>query len=114
MSRHPCQTDQQLRAFHAGTASEAELDGTAAHLRGCPACVARLDRMAVRDDPVLAGLRGVAQTPPSNPDDEAYLRAVRSVAGSAPGDLPPPAVGPGTTLGEYRLAERLGEGGMGA
>src|SRR5437773_11605264 len=111
MTRRTCPTDDQLRAFQTGSSPDAEAEATAAHVRTCPRCLGRLDRLAVPDDPVLAALRGVAAPPTASPapDDPAYLRAVRSAAGAAPGSPPGPAIGPGAVLGEDRPVEPPGE-----
>src|SRR5690349_16827247 len=115
MTRRTCPTDDQLRSFQTGSAPEEELEPIAEHLRTCPGCLARLERLAVQEDPVLSALRGMprAASRPSAPDDPAYLRALESVTGGVPDPPAGPAIGPGTVLGEYRLIERLGEGGMG-
>lgn len=116
MTHRPCPTDDQLRAFQTGSAPEGELDTVAAHIRTCLSCLGRLERLGVPEDPVLTALRGMPRGPAAEqgtPDDPAYLRALRSLTGAEPEVPARPVLGPGAVLGEYKLVERLGEGGMG-
>jgi eukaryotic-like serine/threonine-protein kinase len=102
-----CPTDDRLCAFDQGDLPEAELDGVAGHLRDCPACVARLGRLAV---PVGAFAGSREEVPPEIQGDSAYLRAVsRSMELQAHQNRPQA----GDILRDYRLQEMIGRGGMG-
>ncbi len=100
-----CPTDDRLRAFDRGDVADPELDAIAAHLAGCERCAARLSTLAV---PVGQ----FDSEPVFEPDESAYRRAVeRSVA--LPSVVRPPLPAVGDTLRDYRLEEKVGEGGMG-
>src|SRR5437660_598291 len=105
-----CLSDVTLGAYHGGALDAAALEAAAAHLRACPDCLARLERLPPSPDPVLAALR---RPPPASPEPEesAYRAAVARLTGSAP--AADARLGPGRQLREYRLLERLGQGGMG-
>lgn len=107
MASAECLSNDVLSAYHCGALAGDAWDSAAAHLRNCPACLERLDRMPTTD-PVLAALRHANDETPLN--DTAYLRAVARVAEAEP---PAATLGPGSTLRDYRLLEPLGEGGMG-
>lgn len=92
MVSQSCPSDDLLRSYAAGGVGDAVLDAVSVHLSSCSDCVARLDQLTVVHDPLSIGLRQVGQVGAPKP-----VSAVRS----------------GTVLREYRLVEKLGEGGMG-
>src|SRR5262245_37424507 len=69
MPRLDCPSDQELLAFHLGTAPPDALDELAAHVEGCPLCETALQRLDGTDDPVLAALRRPVP-PPGRPATE--------------------------------------------
>jgi anti-sigma factor RsiW len=58
-----CPAPAALAAFHAGDLPPADIDRVAAHLEGCPACEAVLQRLDGRTGPVADAVR----TPPRPP-----------------------------------------------
>src|SRR5947207_15872682 len=100
-----CLSDAALGAYHGGSLSAAALEDAAGHLRTCPDCLARLERLPPSPDPVLAALR---RPPPASPEPEesAYRAAVARLTGRAPAADAP--LGPGRQLRQYRPVERLG------
>ena len=104
MQRPDCPTAEKLLDFDRGNAADADWDAIATHLGECDACVARLgalpttamfDRDAVPD-----------------PDDSAYRRAVERIAASISSAPRRPEIG--AVLRDYRLLEKIGQGGMGS
>lgn len=101
----PCPTDDRLRAFDRGDVADPELDAVAAHLAQCEPCAARLAALAVR-------IGGFAADVVAGPDESAYRRAVERSA-AFPAAVRPPLPVVGDTLRDYRLEEKIGQGGMG-
>jgi eukaryotic-like serine/threonine-protein kinase len=108
MAGSACLSDAVLSAYHRGALIGNPWNAAAAHLRACPDCLARLDRLPAID-PILAALRRAPDEP--TPPDAAYRRAVARATEEHPSAIL--HVGPGSTLREYRLLKPLGEGGMG-
>src|SRR5262245_54113510 len=89
MSRFDCPSDQELLAFHLGTAPPDALEEMAVHVERCPHCETALQRLDGTLDPMLAALRrpGPA-TIPQAPGGEspAASTAVERGAILLPGD----------------------------
>ncbi|MBN2475872.1 MAG: protein kinase [Pirellulales bacterium] len=106
-----CPSRQQLSDYLSGTMSDAEAGQLAGHLQHCPHCAATLD------DLKRAGETLVAQSAASAP--RSPLPAETIDAGGPQfrqGPLPQTStteVADLGQLGEYRLVEKLGQGGMG-
>ncbi|MBV9125224.1 MAG: protein kinase, partial [Planctomycetes bacterium] len=87
------------------------LEQLARHLDSCPHCPSSLEALEGKEDAVIAGLRQAVGVEPFSEENEcrqalAKVQAlVRSPCG--PGEAIP------EQLGQYRLLERLGQGGMG-
>ncbi|QDU22331.1 protein kinase domain-containing protein [Urbifossiella limnaea] len=90
----PCPTRDALSAYLRGSLPRAAQDGLEAHLSDCEACILRLGDLAT---PPATG-----KTPADRPP------------GWTPFDPPQPDTGSGPRrLGQYRLHEVIGRGGMG-
>jgi hypothetical protein len=108
MASAQCLSNDVLTAYHCGALAGDAWDSAAAHLKDCPSCLERLDRMPTTD-PVLAALRH-SGAPDTALYDSVYARAMARLTDSEPPAAHPV---PGTMLRDYRLLEPLGEGGMG-
>jgi serine/threonine protein kinase/formylglycine-generating enzyme required for sulfatase activity len=102
-----CPSHELLEAFLLGAVSNDQLEVVGAHVQGCFGCSMKLDGLSQRTSPLVARLRQGRAGPPDAVVDEVVQlvkQAVRQEARAAP--VP-------RQLDEYRLQERLGEGGMG-
>src|SRR5262245_1252173 len=106
MSRGECPSRVVLGRYAVGELSEAEAESLNAHLGTCASCLAHLDDLAARTDPLVAALR---RPPPSGHRSNPQLERAVSHALATPYPLP----APGAVLGGYRLLEVIGDGGMG-
>ena len=109
-----------LQAYHSGKLPEPAASDLCAHLADCADCQQELGTMKDPADAMLAQFRA---TPPENrysdePQCRVKLERAMAVGSSGSGrrkeSAPPQSVGATGQLGEYRLLEKLGQGGMGA
>ena len=120
MSHVECPTREQLADYLLGTLDEPVADWVMGHLEKCATCDEKIDKMEDVSDPIIDGLRE-----PAADDDSwgepAYQRLISALGqlniaaldvGVATVAAAPPRVI--EQLDEYRLLEKLGEGGMGA
>jgi serine/threonine protein kinase len=114
-----CPSQQELIAFHLGKLPSARVEDLAEHVTACGPCSSSLDTLADTSDPLLADLRR-----PPRPEalSEGELNRAISFVEQMGFHLSLSAEGPGVPgepldaiqLGQYRLLDKLGEGGMGA
>lgn len=115
-----CPTPEALAAFLCGELPPTVMDEIGAHVSSCRKCDAAVCRM---DEATDAGLKDLWEhlrnrrgEPP--PTDSEYRRMVEAAQALAPTRTFPPAepqhAPPPSQLGQYRIRERLGQGGMGA
>jgi serine/threonine protein kinase len=118
-----CPSQSQLSEFVLGKLPLDELDLVSSHVDGCASCQAGLEDVSGdRSDVLVSRLQGPAAEQP-HCDEQPYLAALAQVKEMAGGAVlltkPKPerktsgdaAV---TVLRDYRILEKLGEGGMGA
>ncbi|MHB1034128.1 MAG: protein kinase domain-containing protein [Pirellulales bacterium] len=115
MTAAVCPNREDLANYTAGRLSDEASAALAEHFEACPDCQASLATLEDADDTLVARLRRPALADPCLEESqcEAALVRARAIAGRQGGQararLPLPS-----DLGEYRLLEELGHGGMGA
>jgi serine/threonine protein kinase len=115
MLQTECPGAEKLDAYVLGRLSEAELESIEAHLANCPSCEASVQKLDGLDQLFNAAFRQPAAEEESFLDEEEFRQAVAAAA--AVGDTADRKAAstldqPGQCLGEYRILERLGRGGM--
>lgn len=126
MATQTCYSEQELSQYLLGNLSDDTGDAIADHLDSCGRCEETVGRLDPIDDPLVGRLREEIDVEDFD-DNTVYRRALRHAQGLVSDDshtpLPPgsptdptlrPAAPPPEQLYEYRLLEKLGEGGMGA
>src|SRR4051812_21272273 len=110
-ARDACPDPDVLADFLAGALPADRLDEVADHVEHCPRCADALTHAQPRPDDLLAGLadlRGAATA-----SGEEVCRDLAAVQGTVARErADEPAESPPAQLGEYRLLEKIGEGGM--
>jgi RND family efflux transporter MFP subunit len=130
MSPAECPNRSTLFDYLVGKLPEEASDALADHVEACPGCQAELATLSDVEDTLVGQIRGVAAPEPYLDESEcgraiAMAKAASNVAGREAsaaaremGTVPfSPEVSETSLsiqLGEYRLIERLGTGGMGA
>ncbi len=113
-----CPSREMLRQYSSGSLPEPESDHVASHLDACPECQATIVTLADADDTLIGQIR----TPvgPESFVGEPQLHAAMAAAiATPPAGEDPRRVGLRPVpelpemLGEYRILEHLGHGGMG-
>ncbi len=95
-----CPDSEKLSTYLAGGLPEAEVRAVAEHLDACPACRSVLTALGERQRDLETRL--------------SHAPSAKALGAGGTPKRPGPETGVVTELGEYRLLEKLGEGGMGA
>src|SRR5262249_19671037 len=112
-----CLDSAALASFDRGELSLGDLEAVARHLDSCPSCAVALKRLPRSNDDLLATLRplkGGAQTHDAQTAQESALLKLGELSELLCETSPLSHAALPERLGEYRLLEKLGEGGMGA
>ncbi|NUQ63567.1 MAG: zf-HC2 domain-containing protein [Pirellulales bacterium] len=122
MTASSCPDKSKLAAYLLGTIPEADAETIISHLEQCPSCEATVESMEGLSDTLVSGLRRPVVNDPF-PQEPEYQQAIAELRGLGVGGVAGPAAegveaAEGTQLAlgkldEYRLLEKLGEGGMG-
>ena len=112
----PCPSPAELAAFLCDELSPVAMDEIGAHVSSCHHCEVLLQRM---DEATNASLKALLERPRHNggglpSTDSEYRRMMAAVHALAPKAVPRQNPTPPSQLGQYRIGERLGQGGMGA
>jgi hypothetical protein len=111
-----CPDRDTWSGFYAGKRGADELPALAAHLDQCPACQSVLEELADTNDALIDELRGA--TPDPFEDEAECRQALERVKALVPcrigGRTDERADTVPERLGEYRILQLIGRGGMGA
>jgi eukaryotic-like serine/threonine-protein kinase len=116
LSSTDCPGPERLAAFNEGRLPRGAQEGVAAHVAHCQPCEATLLTLRGDADPFLRNLRDCPRADLSEePECLRMQQAARALAFLAGGVTPATPAGPAgpQQLGQYRLLEVLGRGGMG-
>jgi serine/threonine protein kinase len=119
-SRGVCPKLEDLAAFNSGNLPVQALELIGQHLALCPSCMSLLNSAAEDEANEVRAFRRALKESTSNPfaTDPEYLRMEQRIhALLAKHPLPAPpgaATPPPSSLGQYQLVEKIGQGGMGA
>jgi serine/threonine protein kinase len=128
-----CPTQEALSAFSQGQLPASELETIAEHLSVCTLCAKRVDTLVPAADDLVADLRGLAGAAATSPEPKLNVEMLTAERlgdhlgdhlgeqlGEEAGFDPlrasprgPASRPPSDRFHEYRLLERLGQGGMG-
>ena len=114
-----CPNPDVLADYVLGKVSEADLTGIASHVEACPACQSQLETLDGLSDTVVTCLRRAA-APDEADSDDSLLNEVLARIESFPSESVSDSHGHAheavlpQQIGQYRLVEKLGQGGMGA
>ncbi|NLX12871.1 MAG: protein kinase [Phycisphaerales bacterium] len=104
-----CPSDHRLLAYIRNTCDEEEAVAVGMHVEECTACRERMEQAAAGDG-VLSGLRDVMAEAVNVAAGDAVTAAGPAMASTLGKG---PSVGADRNIGDYRLIEELGRGGMG-
>lgn len=112
-----CPSDDELSAFLVGQLSEADIDRVADHLDACPECRGTIETLEMQRDTLVSQLRvpASAQPLPISAACERAMAAAEKLLDESPSaateaTLIVPSV---ARIRDYRIVEKLGQGGMG-
>jgi len=114
-----CPPNDQLSAFLVGQLNEADIEFVADHLETCPVCRDTVETLEMKEHTLVAQLRVPAATQPlpiSAACERAMAAAEKLLDDSSRSAITEATlVKPGVIrIRDYRIVEKLGEGGMGA
>jgi len=116
MTPSTCPSRNELRAYLVGELSESDGDQVADHVKACSHCQGEMATIDDTGDTLIGQIRSPRVEDGFSQESGCQLAMVRamSAAGAAVGEEPvSTAVLTDSLLGEYRLLNLLGRGGMG-
>ena len=116
MNHSPCPDPEELRRYTRGLLAEDGVKELEKHLQECPACEKTLDTITEVTDTIPEGLRSPSADDQdfSNPDLQTAVEKGKAIEPGEPEATQIEEPLPVERLGQYRLVEKLGQGGMGA
>lgn len=118
VAANDCPSAADLSAFAVGKMAPERLEAIAEHLERCDCCASVLETLDRNDDALIAQLRMKTEPEWATPREQLRIANLLTESGSRltahAQDTSLFASCPSQMLGDYRLMEKLGAGGMGA